>query len=63
MAVDDGDLDEMEAIGILGLILSAGGESTTSQLGTGVRCGASSSCRSPWSADEHRPRALGLTPT
>jgi cytochrome P450 len=36
-AVGNGDLDEMEALGILGLILSAGGESTTSLLGTGVR--------------------------
>jgi len=36
-AVHSGDLDEMEAIGILGLILSAGGESTTSLLGTGAR--------------------------
>ncbi len=36
-AVRNGYLDEMEALGILGLILSAGGESTTSLLGTGVR--------------------------
>jgi cytochrome P450 family 144 len=36
-AVRDGELDDMEAFGILGLLLAAGGESTTSLLGTGVR--------------------------
>ena len=36
-AADDGDLDDLEAIGILALIVAAGGESTTSLLGTAVR--------------------------
>jgi len=36
-AVVDGDLNDMEALGILGILLAAGGESTTSLLGTGVR--------------------------
>jgi len=36
-AVADGELDDMEAFGILGLLLAAGGESTTSLLGTTVR--------------------------
>ena len=36
-AVDAGELDDMEAIGILTLIVAAGGESTTSLLGTAVR--------------------------
>ena len=35
--VADGDLDDMEAFGILAILLAAGGESTTSLLGTGVR--------------------------
>jgi cytochrome P450 len=36
-AVAGGELDDLEAFGILGLLLAAGGESTTSLLGTGVR--------------------------
>jgi cytochrome P450 len=36
-AVANGDLDEMEAFGILGILMAAGGESTTSLLGTGAR--------------------------
>jgi cytochrome P450 family 144 len=36
-AVADGQLDDMEVFGILGILLAAGGESTTSLLGTGVR--------------------------
>jgi hypothetical protein len=36
-AVADGELDDMEAFGILGILLAAGGESTTSLLGTSVR--------------------------
>ena len=36
-AVADGELDDMEAFGILGILLAAGGESTTSLLGTAVR--------------------------
>jgi cytochrome P450 len=36
-AVDDGELDELEAMGVLALIISAGGESTTSLIGTAVR--------------------------
>jgi len=36
-AVGDGELSDMEAFGILGILLAAGGESTTSLLGTGVR--------------------------
>ena len=36
-AVADGRLNDMEAVGILGLLLAAGGESTTSLLGTSVR--------------------------
>jgi cytochrome P450 family 144 len=36
-AVDDGDLDEIEAFAILFLLVAAGGESTTSLTGTGVR--------------------------
>ena len=36
-AVDDGDLDDVEAIGILTVLIAAGGESTTSLLGTSVR--------------------------
>jgi cytochrome P450 len=36
-AVAVGELDDMEAFGILGILLAAGGESTTSLLGTAVR--------------------------
>jgi cytochrome P450 len=36
-AVADGQLDELEALGILAILLSAGGESTTSLLGSAVR--------------------------
>jgi cytochrome P450 len=36
-AVADGELSDLEALGILGILLAAGGESTTSLLGTGVR--------------------------
>ena len=36
-AVNDGRLTEVEAFVILGILLAAGGESTTSLLGTGVR--------------------------
>jgi len=36
-AVDDGDLDDVEAMGILTVLVAAGGESTTSLLGTTVR--------------------------
>jgi cytochrome P450 len=36
-AVADGELDDLEAFGILATLLAAGGESTTSLLGTGVR--------------------------
>jgi cytochrome P450 len=36
-AVTDGELDDLEAVSILGLIISAGGESTTSLTGTAVR--------------------------
>jgi len=36
-AVSDGELDELEALGILAMIISAGGESTTSLAGTAVR--------------------------
>jgi cytochrome P450 family 144 len=36
-AVDDGELDDMEAFAILFLLIAAGGESTTSLTGTGVR--------------------------
>lgn len=36
-AVADGELDDMEAFGILGILLAAGGESTTSLLGAAVR--------------------------
>jgi len=36
-AVADGELDEMEIFGILGILLAAGGESTTSLLGSGAR--------------------------
>jgi cytochrome P450 len=36
-AVVDGELDDGEALGILRLMISAGGESTTSLTGTGVR--------------------------
>jgi cytochrome P450 len=36
-AANDGDLDDLEAIGILTLLIAAGGESTTSLLGTAVR--------------------------
>jgi cytochrome P450 len=36
-AADDGELDDLEAIGILALLVAAGGESTTSLLGTAVR--------------------------
>jgi cytochrome P450 family 144 len=36
-AVADGELDDMEAFGILGILLAAGGESTTSLLGSAVR--------------------------
>jgi cytochrome P450 len=37
-AVADGELDELEALGMLAILLSAGGESTTSLLGAAVRC-------------------------
>jgi len=37
LAVGRGELDDMEAFGILGIILAAGGESTTSLLGAGTR--------------------------
>jgi cytochrome P450 len=37
VAVEAGDLSELEALGILGIIMSAGGESTSSLLGTAVR--------------------------
>jgi cytochrome P450 family 144 len=37
LAADDGELDDLEAIGILTLLIAAGGESTTSLLGTAVR--------------------------
>lgn len=36
-AVGNGELSDMEAFGILGILLAAGGESTTSLLGTAVR--------------------------
>ena len=36
-AVDDGELDDFEAMGILSVLIAAGGESTTSLLGTAVR--------------------------
>jgi cytochrome P450 len=36
-AVADGELDDMEAFGMLAILLAAGGESTTSLLGTGAR--------------------------
>jgi cytochrome P450 len=36
-AVDDGELDEFEAMGILSVLIAAGGESTTSLLGSAVR--------------------------
>ena len=36
-AANDGDLDDLEAIGTLTLLIAAGGESTTSLLGTAVR--------------------------
>jgi cytochrome P450 len=36
-AVANGKLDDMEVFGILGILLAAGGESTTSLLGTGAR--------------------------
>jgi cytochrome P450 family 144 len=36
-AVANGELDDMEVFGILGILLAAGGESTTSLLGTGAR--------------------------
>lgn len=36
-AVADGVIDELEAFGMLAILLSAGGESTTSLLGSGVR--------------------------
>jgi cytochrome P450 len=36
-AVADGDLSDMEVFGTLAILISAGGESTTSLLGTGVR--------------------------
>jgi cytochrome P450 len=36
-AVDDGELDDYEAFAILFLLIAAGGESTTSLTGTGVR--------------------------
>ena len=36
-AVDDGELDDAEAFAILFLLVAAGGESTTSLTGTGVR--------------------------
>ena len=36
-AVSDGELNDIEAVGILNLIIAAGGESTTSLTGTGVR--------------------------
>lgn len=36
-AVADGALDELEALGVLAILLAAGGESTTSLLGSGAR--------------------------
>ena len=36
-AVADGELTDMEAFGILGILMAAGGESTTSLLGFGAR--------------------------
>jgi cytochrome P450 len=36
-AVTDGELDDAEAVGILSLVIAAGGESTTSLTGTAVR--------------------------
>lgn len=36
-ALADGQIDELEAIGLLAILLSAGGESTTSLLGAGAR--------------------------
>ena len=36
-AVEAGELDDVEALGVLNLLISAGGESTTSLTGTGVR--------------------------
>ena len=36
-AANEGELDDLEAIGILTLLIAAGGESTTSLLGTAVR--------------------------
>ena len=36
-AVSEGELDELEAVGILNLVIAAGGESTTSLTGTAVR--------------------------
>jgi cytochrome P450 len=36
-AVDDGEIDELEAFGILSVIIAAGGESTTSLTGTAAR--------------------------
>ncbi|MBV9485366.1 MAG: cytochrome P450 [Frankiaceae bacterium] len=36
-AVDDGELSDLEAFGILSVIIAAGGESTTSLIGTAVR--------------------------
>lgn len=37
LALADGEIDELEAIGILAILLAAGGESTTSLLGAGAR--------------------------
>ncbi len=36
-AVDDGEIDDLEAFGILSVIIAAGGESTTSLIGTAAR--------------------------
>jgi cytochrome P450 family 144 len=57
-AVGDGELSDMEAFGILGILLAAGGESTTSLLGTGVRILAERS-----DLQDRLRREPGLIPT
>jgi cytochrome P450 len=57
-AVGNGELSDMEAFGILGILLAAGGESTTSLLGTGVRILAERS-----DLQERLRREPGLIPT
>ena len=57
-AVGNGELSDIEAFGILGILLAAGGESTTSLLGTGVRILAERS-----DLQERLRREPGLLPT